>query len=415
MPPKTIRLAVISDLHYRHHGSAIECRPAIASQGPHADPMDALLRIIADQKTTCEKIEADYLLCPGDITDRAGIEPFQQAWRQLKDLKCALNAKHMIVSTGNHEVDSRAGEDLDRPGNVEVESDPLRMLQKLDDYPSTALVGSERRWIYWGRGYEFIEEPGVLFLIINSSHYHWTTRAAEYERGRIGDVALEALRKEIGERVNIDRNRAFVVLLHHHPIPHQDLDFDLGKIEMANGSRLVQALTDTDVTWIVIHGHKHHARLITAQGAYARPVVFAAGSFGAQLDGVLATKTRTQFYIMNLEVEDQSVTPRATGSLSAWSWSGTDWGKSTKTVHGLPDGCGFQVPDIDLQVLTQKVISLVSGGGASFISWSEAVRAIPELQRLMPEQIKRLRKVFDASGIKSTWQGDQWLPTEISQ
>lgn len=415
MSLKSIRLAVISDLHYKHHSGGILCRPAIASQGPHADPMDALLKMIATKKTTCEEIAADYLLCPGDITDRAGAEPFQQAWVQLKELKDSLNAKHMIVSTGNHEVDSRAGEALDRPGNVEIESDPLKMLQKLDDYPSTALIGSERRWIYWGRGYEFIEEPGVLFLIVNSSHYHWTTRAAEYERGRIGDVALDALRQEIGEKVNVDRNRAFVVLLHHHPIPHQDLDLELGKIEMANGSRLVQALADTDVTWLVIHGHKHHARLITAQGAYARPVVFAAGSFGAQLDGALATQTRTQFYIINLAIEDQSITPRATGSLSAWSWSGTDWSKSTKTVHGLPDGCGFQIPEIDLQVLSQKVIDLVSDSGSSFMNWNEAVRAIPELQRLMPEQIKRLRRVFDAKGIKSTWQNDQWLPTEVAQ
>lgn len=417
MSPTNIRLAVISDLHYKHHEPATQCRPAIAMQGAHADPMQALLNIITehDSKPTTEKIEADYLLCPGDITDRAGAEPFQHAWSRLKELKTALGARHIIASTGNHEVDSRVGTELDRAGNVEIESDPLKTLQKLEDYPSTALVGTERRWIYWGRGYEFIEEQNTLFLIINSSHYHWTTRAVEYERGRIGDVALDALRGEIGARVDKNRNRAFIALLHHHPIPHQDLDINLGKIEMTNGSRLMQVLSDTDVSWVVVHGHKHHARLITAQGGYARPVVFAAGSFGAQLDGALATQTRTQFYIADINIEDQSITPKAVGTLSAWSWSGTEWSKSTKHVHGLPDGCGFHIPELNMQELVTKLDNSLTTAGHSYINWSEAIRFVPELKCLMPEQIRRLRKIFESAGLKTTWQSDQWLPTEVAK
>lgn len=415
MSPKNIRLAVISDLHYRRHASDLICRPAIASQGAHADPMDALLKKIREAPSPAEKICADYLLCPGDITDRAGAEPFHQAWGRLKELKDALGCQHIIASTGNHEVDSRAGEEQDQPGNVEVESDPLKMLQRLQDYPSTALMDNDRRWVYWGRGYEFIELPDTLILIINSSHYHWTTRAVEYERGRIGDVALDSLRDEIGKFVNTNKNRAFIALLHHHPIPHQDLDVELGKIEMSNGSRLIQLLADTDVHWLVVHGHKHHARLITAQGAYARPVVFAAGSFGAQLDGALATKTRTQFYIVNLQIEDQSVSPKVTGSISAWSWSGTDWARSTKVVHGLPDGCGFKIPELDLQDLANKVHTYLLGNDSAFANWSEAACAVPDLKHLMPDQIKRLKRIFEAKGIKSTWQDDNWFPTEVSK
>lgn len=418
MSPKTLKLAIISDLHYRRHEATNPCRPAIASQGAHADPMSGLLKIIKEQNLSSnsdDHIQADYLLCPGDITDRAGAEPFEYAWGQLKELQEALGARHLITTTGNHEVDSRTGAEYDRPGNTEIITDPLKMLQKLRDYPSTALIKNDRRWVYWGRGYEFIEEEGVLFLLINSSHYHWTTRAIEYERGRIGEVALEELRQEIALKVNSDRNRVFVVLLHHHPIPHQDLDIELGTIEMTNGSRLMQVLGDSGVVWIVIHGHKHHARLITAQGAYARPVVFAAGSFGAQLDGALATKTRTQFYILSAEIEDQSITPKATGTLSVRAWSGTEWDISTKIAHGLPDGCGFHIPDLDLQQLAEQIKLLISSEESSYLSWSETVRAIPNLKCLMPDQLKRLGSVFDATGIKTTWQKDQWLPKEIAE
>lgn len=414
MSIQKLRLAIISDLHYRHHESGLDCRSAVAVQGAHADPMPALLEIIKTGDSSNEEIKCDYLLCPGDITDRAGVEPFNQAWEHLKKLKTALGAKHLIASTGNHEVDSRANPALDTPGSVIFEADPLKVLHQHSDYPSSTFIGNERRWIYWGRGYDFIEEPGVLFLLINSSHYHWTMRAAEYEKGRIGDVALDLLRVEIESRVSGDFNRAFVVLLHHHPIPHEDLDVDLGKIEMGNGSRLIQVLEESGVTWIIVHGHKHHARLISAQGSNARPIVFAAGSFGARLGGVLATRTRTQFYILNLEILDQSLGAKAIGTIDSWSWSGSSWSRSTHINDGLPDGCGFRVPELDIASLAAKLGRHLTDCDQSFLEWTEALSIFPELKSLMPSQIKQLKKTLPKLNINTTWSDNDWFPKEVA-
>jgi predicted MPP superfamily phosphohydrolase len=409
MSDNLVRIAVISDLHYLNYGQE-GSRPAVAQQGTYSDPMEGLLCLLQEQASP---VRADYLLCPGDITDRANSEAFTQGWERLKQLQLALRASHLIATTGNHEVDSRAGDQHDRPGSVEVEADPLKMLQGLRDYPSTAIDG-DRRWVYWGRGYEFIEGDGVLFLVINSSHYHWTTRANEFERGRVGDVALAVLREEIAERVALDRNRAFVVLLHHHPIPHQDLDHQLGRIEMANGPRLMQLLEESGVAWIVVHGHKHHARLITAQGGPARPIVFSAGSFGARLDGSLGLKTRTQFYIVNLHVEDQAIAPKNCGTVHAWAWCDNEWIPATRYVHGLPDGCGFRLPQLDIEQLGRAVLALVSNRGP-YLSWKEAVQELPDLGFLMPSELTLLKKVFVSLGVKATWAHDRWFPTEVSK
>lgn len=419
MEEKTIRIAVISDLHYRTHQSGLACRPSVSDQGQHDDPMVMLIDHLRSESRALVNSDgriADYLLCPGDIADKASEPAFDEGWSKLKALQQTLSAKHLITSTGNHEIDSRASRESDTPGNVEIELDPLKALQKHSDYPSTAFVQSDRRWIYWGRGYEFIDEEDILFLLINSSHYHWTTRENEFQRGRIGEVALEELRKELRERVKSNASRAFVALLHHHPIPHQDLDVDLGRIEMSNGARLIEALDASGVPWLIIHGHKHHARLLPAQGGPSRPVVFAAGTFGAVLSGKLATQTKQQFYLLDVSVLSQQIRPEAAVRVRALTWSGSNWIWTTKKQHGLPDRCGFRTPQLDIVREVEAIKNFLDQRPeTTFFAWQEVVEGHSNLKYLLPSEITVLQRAMDAVGIKYTWKDDDWFPSEISR
>jgi hypothetical protein len=318
------------------------------------------------------------------------------------------------VSTGNHEVSSRANEAHDSAGHVELSIDPLDILQKHADYPSSLLSPSADRWIYWGRGYVVVPHGDVNFLLVNSSHYHTTTRANEYERGRIGDVALQCLTEDLRRMVDPSLEKLNVAVLHHHPIAHQDLDVKLGKIEMDNGALLVEALEKTGVTWLIIHGHKHHPRLLLAQGGRARPVVFAAGSFGAQLGGALVAKSRNQFYILEADVLSQQAWPRASGRVRAWSWTGLDWEICTRVDHGIPDGCGYRVPDVDFGSLTTKIKALLQSHAAEFIKFDELRQGVPELEHLLPSEWATLRRALDAMRIKTTWEETRWFPEDMS-
>lgn len=217
----SIRLAIASDLHYVEPSNGGVSLPAAANSNPANDPMQVLLARIAKDKTSREhEFEADYLICPGDVTNQASAAGFEEGWSRLKALQVALGARHILATTGNHEVHSRAGQKDDVVGLSTQVLDPLAAIQRHADYPSTCLNG-EDRWVYWGRGYQIVEEPNILFVIINSSHFHPTTRANEFERGRISDIALGLLRTELNQRIAINKRRAFIALLHHHPIPHE--------------------------------------------------------------------------------------------------------------------------------------------------------------------------------------------------
>ncbi|MGF6998828.1 metallophosphoesterase family protein [Paraburkholderia sp. GAS32] len=411
---KRIRVAVLSDLHYDRPLGTQPSRPSIARNGPAGDPMQALLNKIAQSQGDTQ-LRADYLLCGGDITNKANPEGFLEGWRKLKELQNALGARHLLAVTGNHEVNSRAGEKDDEAGNSERALDPLAVIQRHADYPSTTFADGDQRWVYWGRGFLFIEEQDILFLLVNSSHFHPTTRQNEFERGRVGDVALQLLRQELKPRVEANRSRAFIALMHHHPIPYEPLDMAEDRINMYNGSQLMESLQETGVSWLVIHGHKHFPRLIPSQGGMGSPFVFAVGSFGAFLDGDLALKTQLQFYIAEIELQDQTLRPKAKGHVRAMSWSGSTWAYNNVETGGLPDRCGYQVPGFDLENVIDKLAQILAADTRPYLSWDETLQCVPELRYTQPTDARFLRRILESRGIGATWPDGEWFPTEVSK
>lgn len=245
---------------------------------------------------------------------------------------------------------------------------------------------------------------------------HLTTRENEFQRGRIGEVALMLLERELRARVDQNRKRAFVALMHHHPIPHQKLDLPQGRIDMFNGAELMQILEETGVSWLVIHGHKHHGRLVVAQGGLNSPVVFAAGSFGAFLDGVYAMKTRQQFYILEVDLCDQTIKPSAAGHVRAWSWTGHDWEQARALSHGLPDRCGYRRgAALDQEAAVDVLMTALQNSGKTFFTWEEALVQHPDLRFLLPDDAKHLRRLMQGKGLKVTWDEGDWLPGEVGR
>lgn len=408
----SIRLAIASDLHYIEPSNGGVSLPAVANSNPANDPMQGLLaRITKDKSSGTHEFVADYLICPGDVTNQASAAGFEAGWTQLKTLQAALGARHLLATTGNHEVHSRADKKDDVVGLSIQTLDPLAAIHRHADYPCTCLDDSGR-WVYWGRGYQIVEEQNILFLIINSSHFHPTTRANEFERGRISDIALELLRAELNQHIATDKNRIFIALLHHHPIPHEAGDAPEESIQMQNGSQLIRILDDTNVAWLIIHGHKHEGRLMQAHGSNNPPTVFAAASFGANLDGVLATRTRQQFYILHLEVCDHSIEPTAKCYIRAWHWTGTSWEPARKLSDGFPDRCGYQVPTIQRKQVLDALSQTLRDHGP-FLNWDEAVAKHPELRYLPPDQVKFMRSMMSQMGIKTTWDDEDWFPQEV--
>jgi hypothetical protein len=413
---KTVRLAIISDLHFRADLNGAY-RPAAGSQGASFDPIAGLLDFLRKDGDALKGTDgsiADYLVCPGDICDRANAQAFNVGWEKLKEIQTVLGAAHMVAATGNHEVISRT-EVTD--GGVQPESaiDPLCHLQKLREYPTCLLRTEAERWTYWGRGYEIIEEESILILLVNSSHFHFTMAPGEYLRGRIGEVALKLLRDELKNRVDQDRDRIFLVLMHHHPISHVDLDVELGRTEMYNGAHLMQILSECGVAWLVIHGHKHHPKLrFGSDDGPGKSIIFAAGSGGAELTGELAARTRLQFYIVEADVTTQALDAQAAGRIRSFSWVDNRWQHCLRKDHGLPDRCGFSIPECDVAGAAKKVATVLCQSSYAYLTWEEVMESVPELSMLLPGKIEVLRRALSAEGVNATWPESNHFPTDLS-
>lgn len=405
-----VKLVVISDLHYRKHPNQ-EVRPAAASRGAgDYDPVAAFVDTLRS-----DGVSADYVICPGDITDRASPDGLKFGWERLKEIKGVVGARHLIAATGNHEVCSRDDDPVhERAGNSEASVDPLGMLQSLPDYPSSHWNGSDRSWVYWGRGYEFIDDGVALFLLINSSHFHPTMRANEFERGRISDQTLKRLSDEIGEKTASSDAKVFIAVLHHPPVSHESLQHDLGRIEMFNGSRLVEILDRSGYPWLILHGHKHAGRLVMAQGAGCQPIVFAAGSIGADLVGHQAgLYTKLQGYVLTIDLSDGPL-HTLRGNVVSYAWVDNKWGLATAPRHGIPTGCGFSSPSINVNDLAGRLRSGVIEKGLDYLKLSEMKAEVPELRYLMPGQVELFRGAVQRLGGVFTWPENQFYPDDVS-
>lgn len=407
----TIRVAIVTDLHYDIEKDGGVPLPEVALRGTRIDPM-AALNLFLEEEASEDPI--DILLCPGDITTRAKKAAFDEGWNRLNNLKVVLGASHLIASTGNHEIASRAGDEHSLAGNVELAVEPLELLLSVNDYPA-AFSDPLKKWVYWGRGYEIIEGDNWAVVIINSCHYHGSLLSNEYERGRISQAALRELEIDL-EKIK-DKYPFRLVLLHHPPVPQEgSQSASLGKIPMQNGEQLVSLLEKTCRDWIVIHGHKHFHRLIRAQGgATCAPIIFSAGSFGANLPGEIAQLTRNQFYILTLEaVKSPLGKPRIRGRFDSYFWDGFEWAHVYDMSKGLPHGCGFRWKNIDIEGIALQIQNHLEVNSLPYCNWEDLVSTIEDLRYLMPDNIQELKNALDYLNISYFSEKKTWFPSQLS-
>lgn len=405
----SLRIAIATDLHYLKDEFGV-IRVQVAAKGARNDPMASLIDYLGDEQPSINPA-AEILICPGDITTGACVESFKYGWADLSRLKSALGANHLIAATGNHEVGSRASSGHQSVGNAEIAIEPFEHLIATVDYPAKFEI-SDHRWVYWGRGFEVVTGDNWVVVTINSCHYHNSLLPNEYERGRIGNAALAELKLKLED---IAKNYDYrIIVLHHPPLAHEDLDVSLGRISMYNGDLLLQILEETSEDWVVIHGHKHLFRLTKSGGGDYAPMVLGAGSFGALLTGDMANKTKNQFYVLELSTVSEAGTVRLRGKIDALCWDGVSWSLSSEASQGLPHGCGFDMLNpTKVQTLANNIKEILMNSPDPFTKWDELVGKIDALNYLMPKDIQHLHRKLGQIGVMRSSSGSSWFPSEL--
>ncbi len=387
-----VSIAVVSDLHAYDDPDATGTIPShLCVKDPEVEPTKhpivGLLKLIKD-----DLLQADLLLCAGDLADKARPAALKYAWQKAHSLARALKAPIIAATTGNHDVDSHyIYNKFDAKGVLQALTPPFPLSQP-------ALCDK-----YWSRNFVIIEKPPLRLAVLNTAAFHGTG-SEEYKHGRISPYTLDAFEAELQGCPIMPVN---ILLCHHHPQQHQELD--LGDYDvMKNGQLLIDTLgKGTYGRWIIIHGHKHHPKLTYAAGSSSSPVVFSAGSLCAQLYLQLQTRARNQFYIITLPYKTFA-TLGLVGTIAAWDWAtGIGWNKAQKTP-GLPWQSGFGCRTDPALLATQVAprISTVS-------EWRTVLQSHPELEYLLPQDLVLLFEALKRDHNIHVVEDSQGVPLQI--
>ncbi|HEX8281899.1 MAG TPA: metallophosphoesterase [Pyrinomonadaceae bacterium] len=402
--PEYLRVAVLSDLHaYDHLGDAPMppsslCTTDVEDQVYH-HPVASLLNLI-----DADGLQADILMCCGDMGDKARPAGIKYVWDKLQIIKAKLGADLLAVTAGNHDVDSRF---------QYTEYDAKGLLQSLvPPFPLDDLAQSNK---YWARNYVALTKDDYRIVILNSSAYHGH-RDGEFEHGRISPKTVEALKLEL-EVMERDHPKSVNILLcHHHPHKHMDIeDDDYSTMEGAH--KLLQLLESGEYgNWIVIHGHKHHPRICYAAGGSGAPVIFSAGSFSATLYPDLASQgVRNQFYIIEFPLSKLAELGLGlAGTFRAWDWSkGKGWLRASDR-SGLPSIGGFGNRE-NVDSVATSIATYFASRTEFWLPWEEISGALPTIKYLLPNNLELVLKRLEVRhGLKVTRDSDGF-PAQIGQ
>jgi predicted phosphodiesterase len=360
-------VAVVSDIHAYTNTPAGSSAPSHLKANdvtkPAAQhPLLALHALIGEQT-----INADYLICPGDLCDKADTQAAQYAWTELEKLASMLQVRRFFGVTGNHDLDSRylAQSTIDP-------KDALRAMQP--PYPIPGSGNDSANTSYWLDHFAFLTDTNVRTLLLNTCGTHGLQKD-EMRHGRIGVPTLQRIRKYLQN--DSGEYAINLAICHHHPQQHSELE--LGEYDfMRDGQQFLQLIGSGEFgSWIVIHGHKHHPKITYAAGGNTSPVVFSAGSFSVLLDPQHGSQQNT-FHLLEIEADVVGSTLR--GQARTFEF---DFGRGWRPAHdgsAVPYHAGFGFRG-DLQQLAASIAAAIPDSHKTI---SELASQLPDLQYLIP-------------------------------
>ncbi|MFN0157619.1 MAG: metallophosphoesterase family protein [Bacteroidota bacterium] len=363
-----MRLAVVSDLH---------CHSRIKDQSPDTfllsdlswepkrdNPVASLIDLLK-----LERIKADVLLVPGDLTNKIERQGLVSGWEHVGTIAQSLGNPLIACTVGNHDVDST---------NIHKKG-PFDLPQRLHpDYP----VRSEKaKKDFWQDGFCFIEKKHLRILIVNTVKHHHSEPQAK--RGEIDDAQLEMLEERLNKLKTKPKKPFQIALLHHHPMLHSDNN--LGTADVLERGDVLLDLLDRFGYQLVVHGHKHFPKLRYGHGGASPPLVFAAGSLSA-VKGEMLSNTRNLFHV--IEITDDTIEycwyP---GIIRSWEFNkGHGWNSPNRRSASFPSisGFGYRGNYRDLASSTAAVLKTKKVP----IDWADLVAVLPQLSYLVPHEFE---------------------------
>lgn len=373
---KEINIAIISDLHCSSNkGKTIETylyTDNLRKPNKH-HPVEALNELI-DKKP----IKADFLLSPGDLTDKIDITGLNQGWSFLEEIARKLGCEEKIIATiGNHDFDSR--------NKLKEYTQPDFHLKNLkDNFP---FKGEKSK--FWQNNFQILEYDDISILNLNTVYSHSKEDINEdgTSNGYISKLdsnILESIEEEIK---NIDKNKFKIALLHHHPILYSDLNLSSYSDNdvLRGGDMLLKILNKYNYNF-VLHGHKHVPRFLIQENL----PIFCSGSFSSLLN-LQESNSRNTFHLLKLKIiKNKKIDEIKVGEIYTWEFKkGSGWNKPNDHESKLIHRIGFGLK-IDLPEYKKQIIEYLIKENTNLITLEKLISIFPNIKYFNPTDIKEI-------------------------
>jgi UDP-2,3-diacylglucosamine pyrophosphatase LpxH len=382
-----INLAVMSDLHI-----GLAARSKDLCPQPPATPRKDRWKY--DTKTDNsfrrrfveflhqKKINADYLILPGDITNNAKPQEVQLASEFILQVADALQVPHnkIVFTPGNHDLDWSVIDLSDTTGlRWRQRYDPIRF----EDFHFRTLVDQGKGDIFAPPHFVVWTFDDLLVVAYNSASHDDPVGTQHIHHGLADPAHLDALRSYLDTIGHAD-SRLRLFLVHHHPIDFTNPiprtpDFSL----MTNAESLLNLLHEYCFD-LLIHGHKHHPRFEThSTQTYPHLPILCSGSFSVEIDTRWAGTIDNQFHLVMVNRRPGSDN-RITGTITSWTnnysrgWIPSE--ESTSGIHHIIPFGSYVMPhelDARLEPFIKKWMET-----HDCILWEQVVVAFPDLKHL---------------------------------
>lgn len=330
----------------------------------------------------------DYVICPGDISNKSCSDGFKAGWKFLHNVKKELGARALYCVPGNHDHKSRTNSDTFSPKHE------LQFIKP--SFPHDCHIQNTH---FWAWNWSVIEEENFNLILVNTSAYHGYGEN-EFDMGRVARETSLQIQETLKE---ISCKKFNILVCHHHPYPMTHVDNKPDTQSINGGTYLLDCLDNMNIgPWLVLHGHKHYAQIkLGPSSSGSHPVILSAGSFSARLYDEIDKRTSNQFYILKIKLTETEEEDKVVGNFYTHECVTRVWRKSRS--KNLPAVGGFG-SDLSPKKIVLSILNKIDNN--PFIPSEDIQEEIKNIYNLIPDAYEKFLLIMKENNLSIEFEDD---------